>query len=173
MKYILITFFFLIISCASNKSQQVYICGDHPCVNKAEMKDYFKNNISIEVYTITSDKEKKENLDLAQLNLLKEDLEKNKKINKSLSAKKEKKNIKKIIKERKKLAKLKVQKDDKIKKKVVKKAEKLQKPKNKIINEKVTFVRLCKNLNECDIDQISKIIMEMGKEKPYPDLTTQ
>ena len=95
MKYILITFFFLIISCASNKSQQVYICGDHPCVNKAEMKDYFKNNISIEVYTITSDKEKKENLDLAQLNLLKEDLEKNKKINKSLSAKKEKKTLRK------------------------------------------------------------------------------
>ena len=39
--------------------------------------------------------------------------------------------------------------------------------------EKVTFVRLCKNLDECDIDQISKIIMKMGKDKPFPDLTTQ
>ena len=53
---------------------------DHPCVNKAEMRDYFKNNISIEVYTVTSEKEKKESLGLVQL-LLKEDMKMKKLIN--------------------------------------------------------------------------------------------
>ena len=33
-----------------------------------------------------------------------------------------------------------------------------------------TFVRICKNLEECDIDKISKIIMEIGREKDFPDL---
>ena len=38
------------------------------------VEDYFNNNISIEVYTIDSDK-KNENFDLVELNLLKDKLE--------------------------------------------------------------------------------------------------
>ena len=48
--------------------------------------------------------------------------------------------------------------------------KKILKPKK---TKPVTFVRLCKNIEECDIDKISKIIMDMGKEKPFPDITTQ
>ena len=36
--------------------------------------------------------------------------------------------------------------------------------------EPLTLVRLCKNLDECDIENISKIIMDLGKEKPFPDI---
>ena len=59
-------------------------------------------------------------------------------------------------------------KEAKLINKKIKKTKETEKTK-----EKVTFVRLCKNLDECDIDQISKIIMKMGKDKPFPDLTTQ
>ena len=43
-------------------------------------QQYFNNNISIEVYTITSDKEKKENFDLVDINLLKDKLKSKNKI---------------------------------------------------------------------------------------------
>ena len=171
MKIYLFIIFFVLVGCTS-KSSQIYICGDHLCADKKEMRDYFKNNISIEVYTITSDKEKKENLDLVDLNLLKEDLKKKQKINKSLARSKNKENIKKIIKERKKLAQLKIKKKEKSLEKP-KKISKLKKSLKKEKTKPVTFVRLCKNLDECDIDEISKIIMEMGKEKPFPDITIQ
>ena len=36
---------------------------------------------------------------------------------------------------------------------------------------KITLVRICKNLQECDIDKISKIIMDIGRKKDYPDIT--
>ena len=39
--------------------------------------------------------------------------------------------------------------------------------------EELKELGLCKNIEECDIDKISKIIMDMGKEKPFPDITTQ
>ena len=35
----------------------------------------------------------------------------------------------------------------------------------------LTLVRLCKNLQECDIDAVAKIILDMGQKKNYPDLT--
>ena len=170
MRIFLFIIFFVLIGC-SGKSSQIYICGDHLCADKKEMRDYFKNNISIEVYTISSNKEKRESLDLVELNLLKDDLKKKKKINKALSKSKKKENIKKLITERK-LAKLKVKKENK----TFKKEEKILKSKKNLKNKKVkpvTFVRLCKNLQECDIDQISKIIMDMGREKKFPDITAQ
>ena len=34
-----------------------------------------------------------------------------------------------------------------------------------------TIIRICKNLQECDIDQIAKIIMDIGRKKDYPDIT--
>ena len=154
MRIFLFIIFFVLIGC-SGKSSQIYICGDHLCADKKEMRDYFKNNISIEVYTISSNKEKRESLDLVELNLLKDDLKKKKKINKALSKSKKKENIKKLITERK-LAKLKVKKENK----TFKKEQKILKSKKNLKNKKVkpvTFVRLCKNLDECDIENISKV----------------
>ena len=36
---------------------------------------------------------------------------------------------------------------------------------------KITLIRICKNLKECDIDNISKIIMDIGKNKDFPNIT--
>ena len=45
--------------------------------------------------------------------------------------------------------------------------------KSKIKNKKpkqFTFIRICKNLVECDIDKIEKIVMDVGKQKDFPDI---
>ena len=151
--------------------KRVYICGDHPCVNNKEVKDYFDNNIYIEVYTISSSKKKDENFSLVDLNLLRDKL-----ITKNeIIITKKKKKINEQIKQRKKLAKLKIEKFEK--KKDVKNDTKIQDNtlKKEIIKKnnepsKFTFVRICKNLEECDIDKISKIIMDIGKEKDFPKI---
>ena len=94
---------------------------------------------------------------------------------KNLSSVKSKEDVKKIIKKRKKLAKLKL-KENKVKGQ--KKVDKISKIKSKNVfkgkkREPITFVRICKNLEECDIDKISKIIMDMGRKNPFPDITVQ
>jgi hypothetical protein len=172
MRFFLFIIFLFLFSC-SNKVTQVYICGDHPCVNKKERKEYFDNNISIEVFTIISDKEKK--ITLVDLNLVKDGDKKDRKKSKNLSSVKSKEDVKKIIKKRRKLTKLKLKEN---KAKGQKKVDKISKIKSKNIfkdkkREPVTFVRICKNLEECDIDKISKIIMDMSKNKPFPDITVQ
>ena len=172
MRFFLFIIFLFLFSC-SNKVTQVYICGDHPCVNKKEMKEYFDNNISIEVFTITSDKENKKNFTLVDLNLMKDGDNKDKKKSKNLSSVKSKEDVKKIIKKRRKLAKLKLKEN---KAKGQKKVDKISKIKSKNLfkdkkKEAITFVRICKNLEECDIDKIEKIVMDIGKQKDFPDIT--
>ena len=171
MRFFLFIIFLFLFSC-SNKVTQVYICGDHPCVNKNEMKEYFDNNISIEVFTIVPDKENKKKFALVDLNLMKDVDNKDKKKSKNLSSVKSKEDVKKIIKKRRKLAKLKLKEN---KAKGQKKADKISEIKSKNVfkgkkKEPITFVRICKNLEECDIDKIVKIITDIGKEKDFPDI---
>mgnify|MGYP001184034963 FL=1 len=173
MRFLIIFLFLFVFGCSGglNKSEKIYICGDHPCANKNEAEEYFDKNISVEIYTITSDKLKKENFDLVELNMLEDKLRSKNKIEVS----KEKKNIKKQIKERKKLAKLKmkrIEETDKSKKLPINKefTKKKDPVKKKKIN-KFTFIRICKNLEECDIDKIEKIVMDIGKQKDFPDIT--
>ena len=165
MRIFIFFLFLTLINCSSTGiEKRVYICGDHPCSNKKEVKDYFDNNISIEVYTISSDKMNKENFDLVELNLLKDKLKSKEKI----TVLKKEKDIYNKVKERKKLAKLKiknVEKNNKLSNEV--KIKEI--PKKKKASQ-FTFVRICKNLEECDIDKISKIIMDIGKEKDYPNI---
>ena len=73
MKIIILLSFFLLYNCAGsiNKSNRIYICGDHACKSKKEASEYFDQNISIEVYTIETNKKKEESLDLVDLNLKK------------------------------------------------------------------------------------------------------
>lgn len=159
MKFLFFLFFFL-ISCVgfnNEKTKKIYICGDHECKNKKEIRDYFKNNISVEVYTVTSSKKKSQDIDLVQLNIS----DKEKKEYVALSTKEE--NIKKKIEKRKKIAKINLKEEKKVKK--------TQKKRKKKKSPSVTLVRLCKNLQECDIDEVAKIISEMGKKKEFPDLT--
>ena len=55
-KILFFVFFFIIIGCSKPKT--VFICGDHVCINKKEAKQYFEENLSLEVKIINK-KEKK------------------------------------------------------------------------------------------------------------------
>ena len=103
MKFLLIIFFLILYSCS--KPQTVLVCGDHKCVNKAEAKQYFEENLTLEVQIISKDKQTSYNL--IDLNLkgdqpnIKVFKNNNKKVVKKLS-KEEIKEKKREIKKRKK-----------------------------------------------------------------------
>ncbi len=171
MNRIYLLAFIMLLGCTS--SNRVYICGDHECKNKKEIEDYFKNNISMEVYVVESNKSKKKNQDLVQLNLLK-DKKVDKKKEELVFLKKRKQEITKTKKE---------QKPSKLKLKVeTEKKEKPKKEKNKMdsAKSKTTFaykkqkstkiVHMCKSMEECDIDIISKKVNDLGKSKSFPDI---
>ena len=154
MKFLIFLLLFL-ISCSSltgEKTQKIYICGDRECANRKEINDYFKNNISIEVYTLTNDSKK--DYDLVELNMTKEDK------NKIVSTAVKRKKLKETLKKRAKIEKVKVNKGENIKR-----------VKKRIKKSKVTLVRICKNIQECDIDEVAKKIFQVGKVKKFPDLT--
>ena len=65
MKVFIILFFFLILS-GCNKTKTVMICGDHVCINKLEAKQFFEENLSIEVKILNQDKNKEEDLEIAK-----------------------------------------------------------------------------------------------------------
>ena len=50
MRIIYLALILLLFGC--NKPKTVLICGDHICVNKDEAKQYFEENLSIEVKII-------------------------------------------------------------------------------------------------------------------------
>ena len=177
IKIIFIIFFVILQSCSKPKT--VLICGDHVCVNNKEAKQYFEENLTLEVKIV--DNKKNENFDLVELNL-KENLEKKKEINivkkdktrekiKTLSSK-EIKEIKKNIKKKKK--------DEKIEKKEVKinqrKSEvstkkKILKKDKKIVNKNTNSIDVCTILDKCSIDEISKYLIKNVKKKNFPDIT--
>jgi len=185
MRFISLILLLLLLSSCS-KPKTVLICGDHICINKAEAEQYFEENLSLEVKII--DKKEKREVDLIELNL-KENLPGERKI--SLSPKKntiknlkvlsndEKKEIKKIISKKKKLEK--VKKLDNKKEKVVikeniikniKKENLRNKKKSNIVNKKVQeVIDVCTILEKCSIDEISKFLLEQGKNKNFPDIT--
>ena len=63
--FIILSLFFILLGC--NKTKTVMICGDHVCVNNLEAKQYFEENLSIEVKILNQNKNIEE--DLVQLNL--------------------------------------------------------------------------------------------------------
>ena len=156
---ILFIFFFILVNCSTisgNKVKKVYICGDHECANKKEINDYFENNISIEIYTLSKSSKKDKDFDLVELNMSNED-KKN-----LVSVDVQKKQIRDKIKKRNKISKLNIKKGE-----------------NNIVNRKnknrpkITLVRICKDLQECDIDNVANIIIKKGNNKKYPDLTIE
>ena len=72
------------------------------------------------------------------------------------------KDLKENLKKRKQISKLKIQD-----------GEKIQQIRNRDKKPKVTLVRICKNLYECDIDNVQKIITKMGNQKKFPNLTVK
>ena len=156
---ILLIFFFILASCSTfndSKVKKVYICGDHECKNKKEINEYFENNISIEIFTLSKSSKKDKDFDLVELNMSNED-KKN-----LISVDVQKKQIRDKIKKRNKISKLNIKKGE-----------------NNIVNRKnknkpkITLVRICKDLQQCDIDNVANIIIKKGKDKKYPDLTIE
>ena len=156
---ILLIFFFILVSCSTfndSKVKKVYICGDHECKNKKEINEYFENNISIEIYTVSNSSKKNKDFDLVELNMSNEDKRN------LVSAEVQEKQIRDKIKKRNKISKLNIKKGE-----------------NNIVNRKrksrpkITLVRICKNLQECDIDNVTNIIIKKGNDKKYPDLTIE
>ena len=183
-------FFLFLIFFLSNcsKPKTVLICGDHVCVNKAEAEQYFEENLSIEVKIVNKKLDIGE--DLVELNLKDNSLG-NKKISisskkttnnpiKSLSKKeivKIKENIKNKKKE-KKIAKKIVKKENEFVNKEISKQKKPKYKKKEIIINNVNkrrkdVVDICTIIKKCSIDEISKYLLNNGRNKKFPDITTR
>ena len=151
------------------------ICGDHVCINKLEAKQYFEENLSIEVKILNQNKNKDE--DLVQLNL-----NSNFETKRKISIKK-KKNTEKSIKT---LSKNEIKN---IKNKIAKKNKKNKTKKNKLsvkseikidntnkksfkVNKNIyEVVDVCTIIEKCSIEEISEYLIDQGNERNYPDIT--
>ncbi len=189
MRYILI--FILFISCG--KPQSILICGDKPCKNKQEANKYFNENLTLEIKII--DKKKEETFNLVNLNLNKNEIKdvrifKKMEDNKINDIQKEFKVSKQPInnegakkKKPKKPAINTTEKDNVNNKKKDSSFVKLNKDRNlkkkrKTSNKKpletknaVNTKNICLVLENCDIDQITKFLIEKGDKKDFPDIT--
>ena len=179
MKLIFLLFCLILISNCS-KPKTVLICGDHVCVNKKEAKQYFEENLTLEV-KIVKKKKDKELVNLVELNL-KENSKGKKKVSlltksdtkkelKDLSSKeirKIKRDVNKKIKENK------IQKN-KLSKEISKKERKFEKKrkpednkrnlKENVNKKRIKIVDVCTILDKCSIDEISKYLLEQGRKK--------
>ena len=181
---ILISIFFFFSNCSKPKT--VLICGDHVCVNKAEAKQFFEENLSIEVKIINQNADKK--IDLIELNLSDNTSEKRqvkvfkkKETNKKIKrlSKEEIENIKKNIKkqnEEKKMVKKIIKKNDDINEKKVKKIQKKENIKSYVLKNNVDkrqkeVVDVCTIIKKCNIEEITKYLLNEGKNKEFPDIT--
>ena len=200
MKYILLLFTVLLISCGS--TNKAYICGDHKCENKKEAREYFEKNLNVEVEI--KKKNNKENfIDLAELNtevFLDEKEEKlrlvnMKNINKQKSVEKDKldketdifyseeelksieeKIISKEVNEEKlnKIAKNnenQLNKNTRSNQDEIKKLNKENRKKSIKVSDMDSSNDFCRTANDCDIEKISKHIKTVGKTKKYPNLS--
>ena len=182
--FILLAFIFS--NCSKPKT--VLICGDHVCVNKAEAEQYFEENLSIEVKIVSKKLNIKE--DLVELNL-KENSLGNKKIN--ISSKKTTNNPIKTLSNEEVIE---IKENIKNKKKEKKIAKKIAKEENEFVNEEISkpkkpkyqkkeitksnvnkrrkdVVDVCTIIKKCSIDEISKYLLDDGKNKKFPDITTR
>ena len=160
---ILITFI-LLTSC--NKPKTVFICGDHVCVNKAEANEYFENNLSLEVKVI--DRKDKKQVKLVELNLKPN---KNGKREISISQKEStNENLKVLSKNEIKNKKEELKRNKKIKdinnekntyKNIFVSNKNLTKSKSDVVD-------VCSLIKICSIDEISKYLINEGKNKKFP-----
>ena len=163
---LLIILFSSLIACTKPKT--VFICGDHICINNSEAKQYFQENLSIEVQILETKKDKEPSL--VELNIKNSNdkkqifVKKKEKTNTKLKdlSFEEVKEIKRTIKEKKETAKIK-NPTKKIHKKIVLKKTGLKK------GDKGADI--CAILEKCNIDEISKYLIKKGKEKNFPDIT--
>ena len=179
MRFILISIILIFLNSCS-KPKAILLCGDHICINNNEAEQYFEENLSIEVKIIN--KQDKNNIDLVELNLLRN------------SQNQRVVNIKKSPKENNKIKKLSSSEIQKIKSKIKEKrfAKKKIEEKNnslnikeskknihstndilkkKIENTNKDIVDICTLIEKCSIQEISKYLIKKGKKKSFPDIT--
>ena len=183
-----IFFLFLLIMLSScSKPKTVLICGDHICINDAEAKRYFEENLSLEVKIINN--KEKENIDLVELNLntnkenldRKISIQKKNKLDNNLKtlSNKEIQEIKKDLKEKEKKQKIaKLRKTNLDKKQNTKKesSSKTRSPSSneslsKIDKRNIEVVDICTLIKRCTIDEISKYLLKQSKKKGFPDIS--
>ena len=179
MKYIVLFILILFVTNCS-KPKTVLICGDHICINRAEAKQYFEDNLTLEVKVIDNKVERE--VDLVELNLKnnkgkkeisilpKSETNKNlktlsndqiDKIKKNLkNKKKQKKVVKKIVKTEKKNKK--ENKVEPITKEIIK---------NDVNKKNKEVVDVCTIIEKCSIEEITKYLLEQGRKKDFPDIT--
>ena len=183
MKYVLmIILILLLFSC--NKQKTLLICGDHVCVNKAEAKQFFEENLTLEVKII--DKKNKKEINLVELNLketqsgtrqvMLSNRDSTKKDLKTLSN-----NQKKIIKDNirqkkmeKKIANKTINKNEKkiIRDKIKDKGNTEVLIKEKNVNKiRKDDVDICNIIEKCSIDEIAKYLQKQNRNKNFPDIT--
>ena len=151
------------------------ICGDHVCINKLEAKQFFEENLSIEVKILNQDKNKEE--DLVQLNLdnsfenkRKISIKKKENTEKSIKtlSKNEIKDIKNKIAKKNKINKT---KKNKLSVKSEIKIDNTNKKSLKVNKNIYEVVDVCTIIEKCSIEEISKYLINQGKKRDYPDIT--
>ena len=151
------------------------ICGDHVCINKLEAKQYFEENLSIEVKILNQNKNKEE--DLVQLNLnssfenkRKISIKKKENTEKSIKtlSKNEIKDIKNKIAKKNKKNKT---KKNKLSVKSENKLNNISKKSVKVNKNIYEVVDVCTIIEKCSIEEISKYLIDQGNERDYPDIT--
>ena len=179
MKYIILFILILFVTNCS-KPKTVLICGDHICINKAEAKQYFEDNLTLEVKVIDNKVDRE--VDLVELNLKNNNGKKEISI---LPKSKTNKNLKtlsndQIDKIKKKLKNKKKQK--RVVKKIVETEKKIEKEnkvkpinkeiiKNDVNKKNKEVVDVCTIIEKCSIEEISKYLLEQGRKKDFPDIT--
>ena len=178
-----IFFFIIFLSIyGCNKPKTVLICGDHVCINKAEAEQYFEQNLSLEVKLVNKNKNKKD--DLIELNMKSNSVEE-----KKISISKKKNTTKKLkilskdeilkkkkeLKARKKISNKKLVNNEniKLKKNTInqKSKKKISNNEKSIISQEQNYFNICSILEKCNIDEISKYLVEQGKNKRFPKIT--
>tara|TARA_B100000963_G_scaffold360747_1_gene392837 strand:- start:3967 stop:4422 length:456 start_codon:yes stop_codon:yes gene_type:complete len=147
------------------------ICGDHVCINKTEAKQYFEENLTLEVKII--DKQEPEKIDLVELNLGSDSSGKRKIsiFNKKRTEKRIISLSKEEIDQRKAQIKKKI-KEAKIAKKTKKPLKERKKVKQNLFrNDNNKIVDICTILKDCSIEEISKYLIKKGAKKDFPDIT--
>ena len=160
-KIISIIFTMMLLGCAN--SNQVYWCGDHPCVNKKERETFFKETMIVEVRKLTI-KEKKKHSEVEKVfEQAYNKKEKKRILDEKKIAKRKKLDEKEKVKEEKRLAKqLKIERKKQLKqKKVLKKNSK-----KKIKHSQSTTVENSNSIFSSIVERITK----RDSSKPYPDL---
>ena len=151
------------------------ICGDHVCINKLEAKQYFEENLSIEVKILNQDKNKE--VDLVQLNLdnssenkRKISIKKKENTEKSIKtlSKNEIKDIKNKIAKKNKINRT---KKNKLSVKSEIKIDNTNKKSFKVNKNIYEVVDVCTIIEKCSIEEISKYLIDQGNERDYPDIT--